>query len=246
MAEEQTKAPPYISFLTFQNFLDWLREMDTIPSRFDRSFWGHKFSGSSGAQLMTGLRFLGLLEDDQPQERLEQLARASNEARKGMLADLLRDKYGAALVDGLPRMTPNMLNEQMRALGTSDGTHRKALSFFVNAAKAAELPMPANIAKQARNKPVVSSGRRSTKRTPATKGNNEPDPGQTNEDTNLGANRQTSLLTDLPEALVPLLRDLAKIGGSWDQEVHDRWLNAWTTMLDYSFPTKNGASESEE
>ena len=155
MPEERT-TPIYISYLTFTTLLDWLRETRTIPSQFDRSYWGHKFSGSTGAQLMAGLRFLGLLNGDEPADRLEQIAFASNDDRKKLLTDLLRDVYGPEMVEGLARATPNMVNDRLRALGTTDSTHAKARSFFVNAAKAVGLQMPGQIAKQARNRPSVT------------------------------------------------------------------------------------------
>ena len=54
--------PPYVSYRSFWNFLDRLQE--AIPARIDRSYWGDKFSGSTGAQLMRALRYLGLINDE--------------------------------------------------------------------------------------------------------------------------------------------------------------------------------------
>jgi hypothetical protein len=70
----------------------------------------------------------------------------------------MREAYGPNLIDGLPRMMPGMLDERLRALGTTDATHRKAVSFFVNAAKALDIAVPTNIAKKARNR--TSNARR--------------------------------------------------------------------------------------
>ena len=47
-----SRTPIYVSYLTFANFLDWLKEMPVIPSRIDRSLWGSKFSGTNRAKLM--------------------------------------------------------------------------------------------------------------------------------------------------------------------------------------------------
>lgn len=144
--------PIYISWLTFITLLDWLRDMRVLPTQFDRSLWVGKFSGSVGGQIAPGLRFLRLLNGDEITPELERLALANNEERKPLLVEMLRRAYGEDLIDRLPRYTPKMLNERLESLGTTEGTHRKALSYFINAAKAVDLPMPGNIAKQARNK----------------------------------------------------------------------------------------------
>ncbi len=47
---ENSRTPIYVSYLTFANFLDWLKEMQGIPSRIDRSLWGSKFSGTKQGQ----------------------------------------------------------------------------------------------------------------------------------------------------------------------------------------------------
>jgi len=144
--------PVYTSYSTLGTFLDWLKDMTAIPTRIDRSLWSTKFSGAGGLLLMAGLQFLKLLDGDKPTDALEDLVLADPERRKTLLLAVLRNAYGPALVDELPKMTPRMLDDGIRALGSTDATHRKAVSFFVNAAKALGLNVPANIAKKARNK----------------------------------------------------------------------------------------------
>ncbi|MFH0846604.1 MAG: hypothetical protein V1894_00900, partial [Chloroflexota bacterium] len=69
------RLPPYISYRTFHNFISELQH--GVPSRIDRSFWGDKYSGSSGTQLVGALRFLGLIDTSNvPSPRLRQLALA--------------------------------------------------------------------------------------------------------------------------------------------------------------------------
>lgn len=241
-----TTTPVYVSYLTFANLLDWLRELKTIPTQFDRSFWGERYSGSTGVQLMSGLRFLGLLQENTPTERLEQIAMASNEDRKGLIAQVLRDAYGNTLVDGLARMTPAMLNKALHDLGTTDGTHRKAISFFVNAAKATDLPMPGNIAKQARNKPATSRRGSKSRQAKGTSGAGDTGDAEQEEE-------QTSPmpppLTKVPEgihpALVPILSDLPTIGPEWDEVMRDRWHATFKAVLEYAYPvaTKHGSGD---
>ena len=147
---ELKTTPVYVSYSTLETLLDWIKDMAVTPSRIDRSLWQHKFAGSTGVQLMAGLRFLRLMEADAPTNGLDELARADRDGRKTMLADVLRQTYGGSFVDDLPRMTPKMLDEHLRTLGTTDATHRKAVSFFVNAAKSAGISMPMAIQKRAR------------------------------------------------------------------------------------------------
>ena len=64
--KDTQNAPPYISFMTMRTFLDWLGEMPVTPSQIDRSLWIRKFNGSTGPQLLSGLRFLGLLDENKP------------------------------------------------------------------------------------------------------------------------------------------------------------------------------------
>jgi hypothetical protein len=239
MAEEKTTTTPvYVSYLTFANLLDWLRELKTIPTQFDRSFWGERYSGSTGVQLMSGLRFLGLLEENRPQERLEQIALASNEDRKPLIVQLLRDAYGNAIVDGLARMTPAMLNKAMQDLGTTDGTHRKAISFFVNAAKAIDLPMPTNIAKQARNKASTSRARSRSR------SKNVPDGGESEPTLEAPTPPPAPRLPEaIHAALVPILSDLPQIAPSWDAATRERWHTTFKAVLDYAYPVDEGKAD---
>jgi hypothetical protein len=149
--KERMASPPYISFLTFKNMIDWL-EREKIPLRFDRSFWQKKYSGSVGPQLMTGLRFLGLLKGDLPQPDLELLVESRGDERKDRLAEILRRNYTTINFEELTRATPSILAGWFRNCNLEGDTLRKAESFFINACKYAEIPLSNAIRKKARNK----------------------------------------------------------------------------------------------
>lgn len=231
--------PMYASYLTFVTLLDWLRETKHVPSQFDRSWWGTKFSGSGGAQLMAGLRFLGLLNKDEPVDRLEQIAFAPNDQRPALLADLLRDAYGADLIAGLPRMTPKMLSDGIGALGTTDATHHKAVAFFVNAAKAAQLPVPNAIAKQARNRPSPTT-RKPVPKPRDTVTVKPPDDRTPPIDPSVTYPRGTH------PALVPFLSDLVTLGPTWDAATYRRWKDTFDRVLVYAYPIQESEDELEE
>lgn len=240
MNDEHTpiRAPIYVSYLTFTNLLDWLHEVGTLPTVLDRSFWGSKFSGSTGTQLMSGLRFLNLLDGEKVTGELEELALADREGRKPLIADVLRKAYGAPLVAELPKMTPRMLSDAMKELGTTDATHQKALSFFINAAKAVELPVPPSIAKQARNRPPTSRKATKRKKADVSTVDETPSGDATDRDPPPPPDGASDLPKGIPAALLPLLSDLAKVGPSWTQADHDRWLATFTAVLDYALPPK--------
>lgn len=151
--------PCYVSYVTFVNMLDHIKGLRVMPTRIDNSLWTGKFSGSNGILLTAGCKFLKLIEGNRPTEAFEALAFADADKRKPILKDILIRVYGPELLN-LSNKTPRMVDEALRILGSTDSTHRKALSFFIRAAKAADVPMPSIISKRARNRPGVNSRKR--------------------------------------------------------------------------------------
>ena len=211
--------PMYVSYSTLTTFLDWIGEMNVTPSQIDRSLWSGKFAGGSGGQLMSGLRFLRLLEGEKPTDLLEELARGDLAIRKTLLQDVLRDAYGSETIDKLPSMTPRLLEEKLNALGATDATRRKAFSFLVNAVRAADLPMSTGISKRARNKPSkAGTGRKATRRGAEGKQeeqHDEPPP----PDSDLAG-------VDWLVQQLPPQRE-------WAQAERARWLTALTSAVDW-------------
>ena len=162
--EKARSIPPYASFLSFKSLLDWLNGMAAMPARIDRSLWTSKFSGATGGALISGARFLGLLDGEQPTQLLEDLVRADAEARKSLIEQMLRSAYGNEIVDGASTMTPKMFDDHLRGLGTSDATHRKAASFLTNALKEAGVEVQPAIAKRARNRRASATRRASSRK----------------------------------------------------------------------------------
>jgi hypothetical protein len=162
VSDNQKQAPsaPYVSYLTFSNFLDWLREVD-VPAQLDRTTWAHKFSGATGSQLMVTLRFLGLIDQKNvPNPDLEKLVKAEREERKPILRRHIERSYGA-LFSGieLSKATQGQLNERLKQSGIEGGTLEKALTFFVKAAKASDIELSTHLTKR-RVKPVRAAGSR--------------------------------------------------------------------------------------
>lgn len=169
-SKAKTAIPVYVSFLQFTGFLGWLQEMPSLPAQIDRSLWSARYSGSVGSQLMSGLRFLGLLDGEKPTDRLVELVRADENQRKEILLEVLQQAYGAELIGGVPTMTPRLFDDALGALGTTDATRSRAASFLTNALKDVGIAVPQTIAKRARNRPAGSGGRK----TKATRRNTQP------------------------------------------------------------------------
>ena len=148
--------PPYVSFNTFRTLLDWLKT-EGVPLRLDRSYWHVKFSGSTGTQLMSALRFLDLLAGDRPSQDLENMAYAPPDERRVILRELMKDAYTAVPFDELDRATPAMVRRWFRSYPVDGHTLRKAISFFVNAARDAEMPMSNAVRKMAKTRATPTS-----------------------------------------------------------------------------------------
>lgn len=224
--------PMYQSYSTFTTFLDWLKEMPVMPSQIDRSLWTPKFAGGSGGQLMAGLRFLKLLDGEKPTEKLQELVEADTAHRKQLLAQVLRDAYGDDVIDKLPTMTPYLLNKALDELGATEHTRRKAYSFLVNAARAAELQIAVAIAKKARNKPSQSAVARKSSRRKQDGGKPEqtidpPSPPAAHRHPDYAA--VDALVQQLPPQR------------EWTMANRERWLRALTAAVDWVVTMTNEA-----
>jgi hypothetical protein len=132
-------APPYISFAQLENVLDRMRN-EGMPARIDRSYLG-SWSGSSQAQFLKATASLGLRDEHgRPTEILKRLV-AEPDARPAIIGELLREKYPEALALGQDA-TQAQLDEVFRNYdGISGGTTRKAITFYLHAAKFAGIPV---------------------------------------------------------------------------------------------------------
>jgi hypothetical protein len=137
---DKTNSPAYGSFRTLITFLNDIREGGGVPQHIDRNMMA-KFSGSAKAELMSGLRFLGLIDGDgRPSNGFERLTMASDEDRKQVLDEILRTPYAfvfeAPNVD-LARASSQQVADLFRAQSISGSTLARAMTFFLAASKEA-------------------------------------------------------------------------------------------------------------
>ena len=151
MAEDQKKAIPaaYLPFKTFMSSVEALEQ--GIPRRLDRTIWRGQ-SGIVQGQIMMAFRFLGLINDkDEPTDVLRELVEKKSD-RALEIRNIIEDAYVDLLGDhDLTKTTPKMLDEAMSQYNVGGDTRRKAVAFFLRAAKYAEMPMHPLLAAQTRN-----------------------------------------------------------------------------------------------
>jgi hypothetical protein len=129
---------PYVPFKTFLAALESLEK--GLPGQVDRSLWP-SYSGAIQGQLLGALRFLGLIDEAHaPTPELADLA-TRPEARRALLRKLLERSYSTLAGIDLSRASPRQFEEAMRQYGLTGATHRKSVSFFLQAAQYAGLPL---------------------------------------------------------------------------------------------------------
>jgi hypothetical protein len=140
MANQQTdkRTPPYLAFATFMSGLETLQQ--GLPDKLDRSAWPSQ-SGSNQAMLLRTLRFLDLTDEhDNVQPLLHDLVEQP-ERRKELIRELLLTHYPKLVDLGRANGTQNQLSEAMGEYGIDGDARRKAITFFLQAADYAEIPV---------------------------------------------------------------------------------------------------------
>lgn len=138
---------PYLPFRTFLSSIEALEH--GIPTRIDRTIWPSQ-SGMVQGQILMALRFFDLVNDaDHPTEFLHELVKSTD--RPVVIGKLMTIAYADLLAHDPTKMTPKMLDDAMEEYGVTGETKRKAVAFFLKAAKYAGFPMHPLLSSQVRN-----------------------------------------------------------------------------------------------
>ena len=169
--------PPYVSYRTFNTFLESL--ILGIPDCIDRSVFDSRFSGSNTSQIMSTLRALSLIDaEGRPRNMLRRLVESQNEERRRLREEMLRGYYGPIFNHlDLSKATQRQLRQAFRDFGTTDSMIVKCESFFIHAALDAGIPLSRHILSHRKRvgRNSSSGGRAQTKSS-----NNNPDTKNTN------------------------------------------------------------------
>lgn len=136
--------PPHMAFATLSNFITDLASRP-LPPQIDRMMLRGK-SGTAQSDLLTALTTFGLIgEQQRVQPKLEALATTDPEHRKAEFGKLVREFYPEAVklseINGTHQQLQDLFKEKF-GFDSAD-TRRKAITFFLHAARAADLPISA-------------------------------------------------------------------------------------------------------
>jgi len=138
--EESTPSipPVYVPWQTLQTGLDILGQ--GVPPRVDKSVFG-SFSGSNQTLMLSALRAFRLIDEaGVPTPALKSLAE-NRDTRAGELNGILRWSFPDLVALGEANATSGQLDDAMKKRGLSGETQRKVLSFYLQAAEYAGLPL---------------------------------------------------------------------------------------------------------
>lgn len=174
MTDESKDKKMMAAYVPFRTFLSAVESLEHgVPNVVDRTVWPN-MSGLYQSWTLSAFRFLGLIDNEgKPTEDLVKLV-ADKGNRKAHLRRILERSYPSLVQHDLTKMTPASFQKAMGEYTGAGDTHRKAVSFFLQAAKFAEMPLSPYIRKQMR---TVSANRK--RRAPSkdkTKGKGLPAP----------------------------------------------------------------------
>jgi hypothetical protein len=159
---------PYIAFQSMKTFIQNLKP-HKLPNRIDRSLL-QNFAGTVQGQLIATLRFFDLINAKGiPTEALERLHQAyDTDQWPVVLEDLLKKSYPAIFEIGLATASPGQFSEAFRnAFGGAEAVQRKSRTFFLNAARDAQIEVSQHITKNKKPRSAPGSGRRRAAARPA-------------------------------------------------------------------------------
>jgi hypothetical protein len=223
------RSPPYVSYRSFLTLLEELKL--GLPSRFDRSYWGKKFSGSTGNQLMSALRFLNLSDfEGKPMGQLKELIEARSDARADILKKIAHQSYSFLANTGfeIDKATYAQLEENFRiSYKVERDVARKSIKFFIELADDAGIPLSPFITK----KPKITRATALTEKSPK-RGSARPDLNYTipknREPVSKNVSWKELLLTKFPS-----------FDPTWPNDVQLKWFEAFDELLKRGFISSN-------
>lgn len=137
MPDTTTFQPTYMAYATFEGILDQLKA-NGIPDLIDRSVLSNKSGGDQSQFLRAAENFKLIDSEKAPTERMRQLVHA--EDRGPLLGEILRESYPGVVALGTGA-TSAMLEEEFRKFGIEGETVRKAITFYLNAARQTDIEL---------------------------------------------------------------------------------------------------------
>lgn len=191
-----------------------------MPARIDRSVWGQRVSGSTGIQLMTGLRALELVDDDgRPTQDLEHLIGLDGDERRAALVALLRRHYKPVFELDLSRATRAQFREAFRSFGAKEGVLAKCEAFFIQAAHDAGLELSS----------YVLAGRHVSRRSSSGSSRQRQHPVERPAPQPTAAAPAQSAGVSIAEMV---LRKYPDFDPAWDAATQQKWFDGMTRLME--------------
>lgn len=227
--DEQQKpkwVPPYIAFPTLTGLIERMQAEGGPPSRIDRTYLD-KFSGGYQSQVFATLKSLGLMgPNGEVTPQLTGLVEAADaDARKQIIGDILRERYPKPVNLGTTKATQGQLEEAFREYGITGDTLRKAIAFYLGAAKYAGVPVSSNF--------KVPSVTRADGRPSGRKRRRAGDDGETgDEQGNTSGRGEPSWVGAVEPTIVAWLQRIPERGTPWLAADRERWLSVLKAIMD--------------
>ncbi len=223
------RSPPYVSYRSFRTLLEELQR--GIPARMDRSYWGDKFSGSTGTQLMSALRFLNLIDSSGiPTSQLKDLVVAKGVIKIDILKKISQESFSFLTSNSFEsdKATYAQLEETFHECYQVDrDVARKCIKFFTELANDAGIPLSPYITKKSKN----SRHTQIVEKVPKKNGT------RTNQNLTIPQNAES-----VPHPMSwkeLLLTKFPNFDPTWPNEVQLKWFEAFDELLKRGFISSN-------
>jgi hypothetical protein len=223
------RSPPYVSYRSFLTLLEELQR--GIPARIDRSYWDDKFSGSTGTQLMSALRFLNLVDGNQvPTVQLTNLVNAKGSTRSDILKKIIQDSFTFLVSNSFEseNATYQQLEEKFNELYQVDrDVARKCIKFFTELAGDAKIPLSPFITKKSKGSKIVNPAEKIPKKNKNRTIQNDPIP------------QQAEIIPRILSWKELLLSKFPSFDPTWPTDVQIKWFEAFDELLKRGFISSN-------
>jgi hypothetical protein len=223
------RSPPYVSYRSFLTLLEELQR--GLPARIDRSYWGDKFSGSTGTQLVSAFRFLNLVDaGGLPTHNLKELAVARGASRTEILKRISQESFSFLNDESFESETATyaQLEEVFNDVYQVDrDVARKCIKFFIEIATDAGIPLSPFITKKSKNSKSAQIMDKIPKRSGMRIGQNLSIP-QNKEVVPHPMSWKELLLTKFPS-----------FDPTWPSDVQLKWFEAFDELLKRGFISSN-------
>jgi hypothetical protein len=227
MAEPQKWVPPYISFTTLLNLLDRMRDDDGAPPQIDKSYL-KGMSGGYQSQVLASMKAVGLIDKDgKVLDSLTALVAAKDrDARVPLIAAMLQEFYPEPVRLGTIKATQGQLVDAFKEWGIGGDTLRKAIAFYLAAAKYAGVKVSTlfqvpSVAPTEGRKPLKKS-KDSNGATDAVKPTDASPPPPA----------EQSWQSRIEPVVLEWLKRIPAKGQPWPKTERDRWNTVLMAMLD--------------